>query len=499
MHTVAQDAEDADLSTYGHEFYVGFYEHVHTADTHTFYVLTQETTSVTFTVTSRDNAFSYTGITSRDSPATVSIPFSYEIRGETYEWRNKGLRVSSLSKDLISVIAWSYRSAADYMAFLAQPCHEQSTDTYTYYAVSTLGWSDQKSMFLIVACMNDTEILISPSQIVTLPTDAQDPNADLVSVNHGATHNVTLHSMQTLLVYQPYVDLSGTKIVTNKPVTIVSGHEASRVPPGTFDADPIVTQVQPTVTWGTDFLLHPHIGRSNGQNYKIIAHTPTTVSISCIGSTPDTTYFMKPTDVHDFFTDANEYCSLVSTEPLYVAQVGVSTNYNGGNYGDNTLHTLPPVSQYLNTIQYRAFSEAFSYYSVLTTPEYFNTQLVIDGVTLNLTWTPIMYSNGSVAGYGYGSATSGTHIVSHPNSNGKIFVAVYGWTTYGGYSYNAGMGLNPINPDYLPPEVSFHQVLFSCNESDGTITVTLERLKEFETDVTVRVVVSPTPEDSAMG
>lgn len=472
---------------------------MHTADTHIFYVLTQETSAVTFTVTSIDvNQFSYTGITSRNSPAAVAIPFSYEIRGETYEWRDKGLRVSTLSKDLITVVVWSYRSSADYMAFLAQPCHEQPTETYIYYAVSTLGWSDQKSMFLIVTCMDDTHISIIPNNLVSLPADAQDPNSPLVDAAAGVMHNVTMHSLQTLLVYQPYVDLSGSKIISDKPLTLVSGHEASRVPAGTFDADPIVTQVPPTITWGTSFLLHPQIGRTNGQNYKVIAHTPTLVTLSCTGGTPDTTFTLNANDVHDFFTTANEYCSLVSTEPLYVSQVGVSTNYNG-NYGDNTLNTVPPVDQYINTVQYRAFPEAVSYYSVLMTPEYYNTQLVINEVNLNLTWTPITFSNGSIAGYGYSTGTSGTHILAHPHSKGGIFVGVYGWTTYGGYSYNGGMNLNPINPTYLPPEVSFSQLLFSGNESDETITISLKRINEFETNISVLVSVSPTPEDSAMG
>ena len=52
----------------------------------------------------------------------------------------------------------------------------------------------------------------------------------------------------------------------------------------TSDADPIVTQLTPTTTWGKTFLLPPHMGRSNGQSYKVIATNNKTNAVKTCGT-----------------------------------------------------------------------------------------------------------------------------------------------------------------------------------------------------------------------
>ena len=105
-----------------------------------------------------------------------------------------------------------------------------------------------------------------------------------VIVSAGHSFDFSLHSLQTFFVFEPHVDLTGTKIISDSPLTIISGHEAARVPAGTFDAETIVTQLTPTITWGNSFLLSPHIGRSNGQSYKVIATNNETNAVKTCGT-----------------------------------------------------------------------------------------------------------------------------------------------------------------------------------------------------------------------
>ena len=494
------DAQIAsNLSTYGSEFFVGFYEHVHTANTHTLYVHTLKTTSVSFSVTSLDGVFSFTGTTTYHSPRAVSIPYSYEVRDRGYSWRKKGLRVSSLETEPVSVLAWSYRSSADYMSYLALPCHLQPTTEYTYYVVSTYGWSNQMSQFLIVGCVNDTTVTIIPNNDITVPSDPQDSTATNIVVSAGQSFNFTLHSLQTYFVFQPYVDLTGTKIISDSPLSIISGHEASRVPASYFDADPIVTQLTPTITWGKSFLLPPHYTRTNGQSYKVIATNNMTNAVKSCGPGVENITF-DANNTASFFTGSNVYCSIISDQPIYIAQVGISRNYKSGNKGDPCLNTVPPIEQYEHSTQFTAFSQATSYYSVVMPNDaYFNQGLMINGFLNNLTWTSIYAANGSVIGYGYSAAVTGSNTIAHPNPNGKLFVSVYGFTTYGAYSYVGGMKLNPINIGNVPPEISFSSVEYTVNEDDGMVYVYLQRLKEFDSNVSVRVYVNPTPVDTAVG
>ena len=183
------------MSTYGSDFYVGFSEHIFGAQIHQFYIHTYKTTPVSFNITSLDGIFSYTGTCTHLNPAIVDIPFSYEVSGYDYSWRDKGLMISSGDVEPISVIGWSYRGASDFMAYLAYPCHTQPTTEYIYYAVSSLGFSDSKSEFLIVGCHDNSSVTIIPTGTITLPIDAQDINSNTITLIAGQIHSLVLHSM----------------------------------------------------------------------------------------------------------------------------------------------------------------------------------------------------------------------------------------------------------------------------------------------------------------
>ena len=437
-----------DLSTYSSEFIVGFYEHVHGSNVRTLYVYTMKTSLVNFKVTSLDDNFSYMGTTSYNNPHKVTIPASYEVLDHTYSWRRKGLKVYSLDKEPISVVVWSFRTQYDFMSYLALPCHKQPTTHYTYYVVSTFGWSDQTSQFMIIGCLNNSNVTIIPNNDITVPSDPQDSATVNIIVSAGHSFNFVLHSLQTFFVFKPHVDLTGTKILSDSPLTIISGHEAGRVPAGTSDADPIVTQLTPTITWGKTFLLPPHMGRNNGQSYKVIATNKKTNAVKTCGTNYTSEHIkFDENNTNWFYTSNNVYCSIISDQPIYVAQIGVSTQYDGGNFGDPSLNTVPPIEQYDHSTQFsNLLSSGSSCYSVVVPNDaYFNQSILDNGNLIYPPWVLIYASDGSVYGYGYSTPFTGTNTIAHPNPNGKLFVSIYGWKMYAGYSYVGGMKLNAIN------------------------------------------------------
>ena len=405
-------------------------------------------TSVTFKVTSLDDNFSYMGTTSYHNPHKVTIPASYEVLDHTYSWRRKGLKVYSPGLEPISVIAYSFHTQYDFVSYLALPCHKRPTTQYTYYVVSTLGWSDQTSQFMIIGCHNNSNVTIIPNNDITVPSDPQNSLADNINVLAGQSFKFVLHSLQTFFVFKPYVDLTGTKIISDSPLTIISGHEAARVPAGTSDADPIATQLTPTITWGKTFLLPPHMGRSNGQSYKVIATNNKTNAVKTCDTKYNAVHIkFDEKNTNWFYTTNNTYCSIISDQPIYVAQIGVSTQYDGGSFGDPSLNIVPPIKQYEHSIQFSALlSSGTSYYSVVVPNDaYFNQSLLINDVLTNPPWVPIYAFDCTIYGYGYSTSFSGTNTVAHPNPNGKLFVSIYGWRKYAGYSYVGGMKLNSIN------------------------------------------------------
>ena len=435
-----------DLSTYSSEFFVGFYKNIYGSIQCTLCVHTLKTTNVTFKITSLDDNFSYMGTTSYRNPHKVAIPASYEVLDHTYSWRRKGLKVYSLDTEPISVIAWSFHSLADFMSYLALPCHKQPTTQYTYYVVSTFGWSDQTSQFMIIGCLNNSNVTIIPNNDITIPSDPQNSAAVNVIVSAGHFFNFVLHSLQTFFVFKRGVDLTGTKIISDSPLTIISGHEAAQVPAGFLDYDPIVTQLTPTITWGKAFLLSPHMGRSNGQSYKVIATNNKTNAVKTCGINYSSEHIkFDEFNTNWFYTTNNVYCSIISDQPIYVAQIGVSTQYGEGSIGDPSLNTVPPIEQYEHSIQFSALlSRGTSYYSVVIPNDiYFNQSLLINSNLTNPPWITIYASNGSIYGYGYSTSFSGTNTVAHPNPNGNLFISIYGWGAEAGHSYVGGMKLNP--------------------------------------------------------
>jgi hypothetical protein len=466
------------LSYQGNEFFIGFPEHVHNANTLLLYVHTSNVNPVSFTVTSGDGIFTYKSSTSyNNDPSTVTVPINYEVRGREYSWRNKGIHITS-SLAPISVVAWSYyMPEASIMSYLALPCYDQPTNSYTYYVISTYGLSNQMSQFLIVGCTDNTSVTIIPNNNITVPVDPQSNTSIDTVIGPGQTYNFTLHSLQTIFIYEPYVDLTGSKIISDKPLTIISGHEASQVPQGYFDADTIATQLIPTINWGKTFLLPPHFGRSNGQSYRIIAiHENTTAVRTCGLSTINISFDSNNTNW--FVTSSNTYCSILSNKPICVYQIGVSSVYNGGTNGDPTLNTIPPMEQYDHSAIITSFSYVVNYYSVvIPNDEYYTGQLKINGYNQNITFIEIYNSSGSVIGYGYSSSFTNTSTIEHPLPDGRLFVSIYGWRSHSGYAYNGGMTLNPINVEdvsvidnvFITPTYNISTITLMCF-ADGATT-----------------------------
>ena len=119
--------------------------------------------------------------------------------------------------------------------FLALPCSNQNVNEYEYYGVtlkdSILYNSPQ---ILLVGCENGTTIKIK---------------SEIISLNE----------METYLVHNQG-DLTGTRVISNKPISFISGHECAIVPDGVLYCDHLLEQLPNTKLWGKHFLTAPLLG-----------------------------------------------------------------------------------------------------------------------------------------------------------------------------------------------------------------------------------------------
>ncbi|XP_011408499.1 PREDICTED: uncharacterized protein LOC105315516, partial [Amphimedon queenslandica] len=462
-------------------------------------VHTLKNASVQYSIESLNQGFSYSGTTTAGDPDVVAIPLTYEVYYSSYSYRRLGLHISSLETDPVSVVAWS-ESTYGYFSFLGLPCHTQPTNSYVYYAVSSHGFSNFPGYIILVGCMNNTNVTIAPTQYanITMPANPQSPISAYKTYRLGENNTFVIHAGQTIRMYQAFADISGSKIISDAPLTVISGHTAAQIPLGINDADPMATQVTPTITWGKEFLLSPHHNRNTGQFYKIIAHRPGTNIQRRCGTGLTVSATLSSGQVYQFNTSNTSYCSLISNKPIFVAHIGPSTFFNGGTYGDPTLNTVPPISQYLHSIEYTRYFAIFSGVNLLIPrDQYFSNNLIIDNTLYSITWDATIYfPNGTIAGYGWYASTSGTHTITHAIASGGISLSIYGWTIYRGYAFSGGMGLDPINP---LPQVSFTQELFIITEGNNDAIIYLNRSANVEEEVSVRVSVTPQQLDTAEG
>ena len=436
--------------------------------------------------------------TTAGDPDVITIPLTYEVLFSSYSYRQLGLHISSLETEPVSVVAWSENDSG-YISFLGLPCHTQPTNQYVYYAVSSYGYSNRHGYVLLVGCMNNTNVTVIPSQYadITMPINPQSSTSAYKTYHVRESNTFVIHAGQTIKMYQAFADISGTKIISDAPLTVISGHTAAQVPLGIV-VNPIATQVPPTITWGKEFLLSPHHNRDSGQFYKIIAHrNGTNIQRKC-GTGPTVNATLSSGQVYQFNTSNTFYCSLVSNKPIYMGCVGTSRYFNGGTYINPTLNTVPPINQYLHSIEYTTFFTAFNRVSLLVpNDQYFSNYLIFDNTLRPIQSSSIIYfPNGTVAGYAFSNSTSGTHTLTHPSNSGRLFLSVYKWQKF---AFSGGMGLDPINPPLPLPQVSFTQELFIVREGNGEVVVYLKRSVNVEEEVSVRVSVTPQQVDTAEG
>ena len=369
--------------------------------------------------------------------------------------RNKGIwvRATDPTKTLI-VSGMNYESyTAD--AFLALPSGPE-TEEYTYITNSML-WTNRTgstfpSLILIVGTQDNTVLTITPTEYVVIPYDLRDPNNPQYVVHPGESYTVTLDRLVTYQI-ESNLDLTGSKIVSNKPLSVFSSHECTDVPGGVTACDHLFEQVPPTSTWGRFFFLvsSDSLYRTSPEWYRIVSSKPsTTVTITCyeledsLHSFTYNAYIASVGGFEQFQMDRDNYCYVSADRPVLIMQYAYGGSVNGG-HGDPFMMMILPTEQYVTntTFQFYAyyyFTSDITIVALQQTPP--STNVLLDGVPLISEWTELYCSEGDLCGYTLRTQIySGLHTVRHLDDLVPVAVYVYGFEYYQGYGYPAAMSL----------------------------------------------------------
>jgi hypothetical protein len=290
----------------------------------------------------------------------------------------------------------------------------------------------------------------------------------MVNVSSGSTHTITINRLQTLTVTSLF-DLTGTKITSDKPLTVITGSEYAQVPPTVCCGESLYVQVPPTFNWGQVFILAPFDGREANQYYKLVTSANfTTIAYKC-GTSGQGLEIQTAGSGFVISSSPNSYCYLTATSPVFVVQM--APGYQEDRMGDPAIAMVPPITGHVKTSAFTtpAFGDYrqlfFQHFITVTVrAEHFNeSQVQLDGRQLNCTWNDIFNTvSEDLVGHGCtASIAAGSHIVSHTQAAGVLSVTAYGWNRYydTGYAFLTNFKLNGTE---APSEGMTMHVRCSC-------------------------------------
>ena len=406
------------------EFFLGFARNYEGAATLSLFITTTELNPVDFTV--ETTGFNYSGVAQRNSSTTVTLPS--EIMVESSSERNKGVRVKAVGDQKLVVYGLSYQLYTT-DAFLALPCNRLAVDNYEYYSIM---YHDDpgglSSHLLLVGCEDDTT--------VTLP---------------GGT--VTLQKQETYLL-DSSVDLTGTKVVSDKPMSVFPGHQCTSVP-NPCCCDYLVEQVPPTAIWGETFLVASFVGRNSGELLRFLTSADST-TVTITRNTLSEPFYRSLSTAgswDEVMISAGSFCSIESDQPILLMEFALSFDFD--SIGDPFMVMITPVEQYSNNYVIDLLPEfTTNYITIYIGSEYFQPELIfVDDMNLQSTnWTSVSCLDNETCGYiAYVELQAGEHSLYHSgNTNAKLGVTAYGFFEYDSYGYPGGLQLVPVQCKSTP-------------------------------------------------
>ena len=385
-------------------------------------ITTNEPDPVNFTVETL-MGFSFTGVATNTATSRVTLPSDFQVFSNSTTERNKGIRVRAEEGRRIVVYGLNFHQHTS-DAFVALPCNRFAVSDYEYYVISFLPLTQGNlpSTYLLVGCEDDTTI--------TTPSST-----------------LTLNQMETYVMESVSNDLTGTRIVSDKPLSLFSNHECSFVPNSATACDHLTEQVPPTVTWGRFFLAASFLGRTSGEIYRILASTDATdVTMNCTGI-PELLSSTLSNAGNWKEINASGFCSIESNKPILVFEFSLGGALDG--VGDPFMTMVPPVEQHSNNYVFNTLSDfSTNYITVYVAPEFFQPQQIfLDSMSLDTSniWTNVYCTGSVICGFITRlQLQPGDHRVYHQDADARIGITAYGFNSFNSYGYPGGLQLVPI-------------------------------------------------------
>ena len=434
---------------YACTFYVGFVTHYYLGFFANYRVgnislllMASVTNQVKFFIEIPNMGYYDSGTLSAGGEIILNLPSGVE---------DKGIYLTTISDNVTVIGESSAGHTSD--SFLVFPTIELDDD-YVYYGISVPKRIEHlNSSILIVGTVNNAILKLTVTQIVTV-----DVGDTIVRLIPGTQYSFVINRLQTIFIGSPE-DLSGTKIVTDRPVSVFSGHQCANIPPSAKACSHLIEQIPPTAMWGKVYYVAPLFNKTSYTIKVLAAYHSTTVNMYCNNTLQS--YTINEGEFFNKTLHMNDYCAIYSSKVVLVVQLSHGGSEDFNFYGDPMMTLVPATNQYSNKLYFSTLrnpvpSGYSHYFNIVVMGQYYQPNmiyLVVGGVNRSLIvqqWVPIQVNNINEA-YATqvripeGSITQ----VLHTNAAAQMTAIVYGFTRADGYGHMGGIhsqiGRNPIS------------------------------------------------------
>ena len=423
-------------------YYLGFFaNHLPSSGEISVLLMTTETSPVEYSIEIPSLRYYNNGTIPSDHAVVLNLPSSVEI--SSLNNQNRGIYLTT-SSDKVTVIGQNHhRSTSD--TYFALPIIElYHNGTYVYYGVSVPRTSAHSLLFvsaiLVVGTQNNTILKLT----VTRAVDVAVGNT-VTSLIPYRQYSFVINHLQTMYI-KSIQDLTGSKIVTDKPVSVFSGHECANVPWNVTYCSHLTEQLPPTALWGRVYYTAPLANKTSYTIKVLAAYNLTTVNIYCNNTMES--YGINEGETLNKRMQIKQYCAIHSNKKVLVVQLS-----HGGSedntYGDPMMTLVPATNNYLNKFDFSTIRNTLKlhvhYVNIIVMEQYYQPNmiyLIAGGVNRSLAtqqWVPIQVNNTIEAYATQVIIPEGVAQVFHTDPSAQMMTIVYGFARHDGYGHIGGM------------------------------------------------------------
>jgi len=414
----------------GNNYYIGFFQN-NNGGSISLYLTNTGSLKISYTIEAPGIGYYTSGTISGTRSRFVSL--SSTLITSSYNDQNKGIHIETNSTDVVVIGRNDAYQSSD--TFLVLPTVKVCCTQYIYFGISvSSGRYGYDNVVLIVGTEDNTMMNLTVTQSVRIKID--DTISNLTS---GRQYSFLVSRLQTVYIGSSN-DLTGTRIVTDKPVSVFSGHECGYVQSfSSIYCDHLIEQIPPTTYWGRTYYIAPLRDRNAYSIRVLAAYNSTEVFMDCNDAKNSYTI-----NAGNSFTATHQYyCAIHSNKKILVAQY--SHEYNDDfKTGDPMMMLVPSTDHYSSEINLSTISSGYA--NIIVLKEYYQPSMIYritEGVKRSLqslSWNTITFNQVIVAYYTQ-IFVSDPATILHTAANALMSAVVYGFAFREAYGHSGGFSV----------------------------------------------------------